>query len=173
MPAPVELRCDFDALSLRALAKRCRDVKQSRRLLSIAGIYDGMNRYEAAKIGGMDRQILRDWVLRFNDGGPEGLRDRKAPGAKWRLNDAQMKQLDIIVKTGPDPAVDGVVRWRCCDLVKLIAERFGVSYKERAVSNLLKELDFSRISGRPQHPKQDTRVIDAFKKTSPTRLQST
>jgi len=171
MPAAVELRCDFDALSLRTLAKRCRDAKQSRRLLSIAGIYDGMNRYEAAKIGGMDRQILRDWVLRFNDKGPESLCDRKAPGAKRRLNDAQMKQLDIIVKTGPDPAVDGVVRWRCCDLVKLIKERFDVSYKERAISNLLKDLDFSHISGRPQHPKQDARVIDAFKKTSPTRLQ--
>jgi len=171
MPAAGDLRCDFDALSLRTLAKRCRDAKQSRRLLSIAGIYDGMNRYEAAKIGGMDRQILRDWVLRFNDKGPESLCDRKAPGAKRRLNDAQMKQLDIIVKTGPDPAVDGVVRWRCCDLVKLIKERFGVSYKERAISNLLKDLDFSHISGRPQHPKQDARVIDAFKKTSPTRLQ--
>lgn len=173
MPAAIELRCDFDALSLRALAKRCRDAKQSRRLLSLAGIYDGMNRYEAAKIGGMDRQILRDWVVRFNDEGPEGLRDRKAPGAKRRLNEAQMTQLEIIVKTGPDPAVDGVVRWRCCDLVKLIEDRFGVSYKERAISNLLKDLDYSRISGRPQHPKQDTRVIDTFKKTSPTRLQPT
>ncbi len=171
MPAAVELRCDFDALSLRALAKRCRDAKQTRRLLSIAGIYAGMSRYEAAKIGGMDRQILRDWVLRFNAEGPEGLSDRKAPGAKRRLNDAQMRQLDIIVKTGPDPAVDGVVRWRCCDLAKLIKERFGVSYKERAISNLLKDLDFSRISGRPQHPKQDVRIIDAFKKTSPTRSQ--
>ena len=171
MPAAVELRCDFDAAALRAFAKRSLDAKQSRRLLSIAGIYDGMSRYEAAKIGGMDRQILRDWVLRFNDEGPVGLSDRKAPGAKRRLSDEQMKELDIIVKTGPDLAVDGMVRWRCCDLAKLIEERFGVSYKERAISNLLKDLGFSRISGRPWHPKQDARVIDAFKKTSPTHLQ--
>ncbi len=73
MPAAVELRCDFDAATLRTLAKRCRDAKQTRRLLSIAGIYEGMSRYEAAKIGGMDCQILRDWVLRFNDEGSEGL----------------------------------------------------------------------------------------------------
>jgi len=46
MPAAIDLRCDFDALSLRSLAKRCWDAKQSRRLLSIAGIYDGMNRHE-------------------------------------------------------------------------------------------------------------------------------
>ena len=113
MPAAVELRCDFDALSLRALAKRCLDAKQTRRLLSIAGIYEGMSRYEAAKIGGMDRQILRDWVVRFNDEGPEGLRDRKAPGAKRRLNEAQMKQLDIIVKTGPDRSEERRVGKEC------------------------------------------------------------
>jgi len=173
MPAAIELRADFDASTLRALAKRCMDAKQSRRLLSIAAIYDGMNRGAAAKIGGMDRQILRDWVLRFNNEGPDGLSDRKAPGAKRRLNDVQMKELGIIVETGPDPQVDGVVRWRCCDLADLIEARFGVSYKKRAISYLLKELGFSHISGRPQHPKQDERVIDAFKKTSPTRFKHT
>ena len=137
MPAAIELRTDFDAPTLRILVKRCLDARQSRRLLSIAAIYDGMNRGAAAKIGGMDRQILRDWVLRFNQEGPDGLRDRKAPGAQRRLNDMQMKELGIIVETGPDPQVDGVVRWRCCDLADLIEERFGVSYKKRAISYLV------------------------------------
>ncbi len=126
MPAAIELRADFDAPTLRILARRCLDARQSRRLLSIAAIYDGMNRGAAAKIGGMDRQILRDWVLRFNEEGPAGLSDRKAPGAQRRLNDMQMKELGIIVETGPAPQVDGVVRWRCCDLADLIEERFGV-----------------------------------------------
>lgn len=173
MPSAVALRPDFDAVTLRALAKRCGNARQIRRLLSIAAIYDGMRRGDAAKVGGMDRQILRDWVLRFNAEGPEGLIDRKAPGAKRRLTEEQMKELGAIVETGPDPAVHGVVRWRRCDLQKLIEERFGVVYKERAISNLLADLGFSRISGRPQHPAQDRRVIDAFKKTSRARLRPT
>lgn len=173
MPAAIAIRSDFDAPTLRTLAKRCRDARQSRRLLSIAAIYDGMTRGDAAKIGGMDLQILRDWVLRFNAEGPDDLADRKAPGPKRRLNEDQMKELSAIVETGPDPALHGVVRWRRCDLQKLIEERFGVVYKERVISNLLADLGFSRISGRPQHPAQDARVIDAFKKTSPTRLRHT
>ena len=173
MTTSVELRDDYDAAALRALAKRRRDPRQIRRLLALAAAYDGMSRAEAARVGGMDRQILRDWVLRFNAEGPEGLIDRKAPGAKRRLNEEQMKELGAIVETGPDPAVHGVVRWRRCDLQKLIEERFGVVYKERAISNLLADLGFSRISGRPQHPAQDRRVIDAFKKTSRARLRPT
>lgn len=171
MPAAVPLRSDFDADTLRRLAKASRDGAQSRRLLAIAAVYDGMRRGEAARIGGMDRQILRDWVLRFNQEGPEGLIDRKAPGAIRRLDEAQMRELSKIVEAGPDPAVDGVMRWRCCDLVKVIEKRFGVTYKERAVGDLLKVLGFSRISGRPQHPRQDERVIDMFKKTSPAHWQ--
>ena len=167
MPSAVELRTDFDSPGLRVLAKACKDAKQARRLLSIAGIYDGMSRGEAARIGGMDRQILRDWVLRFNEFGPEGLIDRKAPGAPRRLNAEQMAELGEIVAAGPDPCVHGVARWRCRDLQGVIEERFGVAYKERAVGNLLKVLGFSHMSGRPQHPRQDARVIDAFKKTSP------
>ena len=84
-----------------------------------------------------------------------------------------MAELGVIVESGPDLKADGLVRWRCCDLAHLIAHRFGVSYKERAISNLLKVLGFSRISGRPQHPKQDNQVIDMFKKTSPTRWRRT
>lgn len=173
MPAAVELRVDFDARYLRLLAKRCRDAKQSRRLLSIAAVYDGMNRSKAARIGGMDRQVLCDWVHRFNAAGPDGLLDRKAPGARRRLNEEQMNELEAIVAAGPDTAATGLVRWRCRDLQELIEERFGVVYKERAVAYLLRKLGFSRISGRPQHPKQDERVIKAFKKTLPTRLQRT
>ncbi len=169
MPAAVPLRDDFDAAGLRRLAKSCKDARQSRRLLAIAAIYDGMRRGEAAKIGGMDRQILRDWVLRFNEEGPRGLVDRKSPGAKRRLSEAQMFELAAIVEAGPDPDIHGVVRWRCIDLADEIERRFGVNYKERAISNLLKALNFSHICGRPQHPEQDERVIEMFKKTSPTR----
>jgi transposase len=121
----------------------------------------------------MDRQTLRDWVLRFNAEGPDGMTNRQGAGRPRLLNDDQMKQLSEIVMAGPDPALDGVVRWRRIDLKRVIEERFGAVYSERSISELLAVLGFSRMSTRPQHPKQDKRVIEAFKKTSPTRLQYT
>ena len=169
MPASVPLRRDFDARHLRKLASRCKDARQSRRLLSLAAVYDGMRRGEAARIGGMDRQTLRDWVHRFNEEGPDGLTNRKGAGRTRYLSDVQMKELGEIVETGPDPAVDGVVRWRRIDLKRVIEARFGVIYSERGISRLLGELGFAHISARPQHPRQDKRIIEAFKKNLPTR----
>src|SRR5271163_1427160 len=84
---PIGLRRDFDAARLRALARKSKDGAQARRLLALAAIYDGAKRIEAAEIGGVTRQIVRDWVVRFNAEGPEGLIDRKAPGQKPRLTD--------------------------------------------------------------------------------------
>ena len=166
MAASIPLRPDFSASDLRSLAGRCTDASQARRLLSLAAVRDGMDRAQAAKIGGMDRQTLRDWVHRFNEDGPEGLSNRKGAGRPRMLSDEQMAELGEIVTTGPDPATDGVVRWRRVDLQKVIEKRFGVTYSERAISDLLKVLGFSHISARPQHPAQDERVIEAFKKTS-------
>ena len=165
MATPLVLRTDYDANLLRQLAKRSSDPRQARRLLSLAAVYDGMNRTEAARIGGMDRQTLRDWVIRFNDEGPEGLTDRPRPGGISRLTDSQLAELRDIIETGPDPEIDSVVRWRRVDLQKVIYERFGVTYSERGISALLARLSFSRITGRPQHPGQDPQVIEAFKKT--------
>ncbi len=167
------LRRDFDAPTLRQFSRRCSDTRQVRRLLALAAIYDGMSRTDAARVGGMDRQTLRDWVLRFNAEGPDGLTNRQGAGRPRLLSDEQMNELSEIVNAGPDPAVDGVVRWRRIDLKRVIEERFGAVYAERSISELLAVLGFSRMSTRPQHPKQDERVIEAFKKTSPTRLQLT
>jgi len=75
--------------------------------------------------------------------------------------------------TGPDRAVDGVVRWRRIDLQRVLEERFDVKVSLPSLSRLLDELAFSHISGRPQHPKQDPAVIAAFKKTSHARLRRT
>ena len=169
----IALREDFDGPQLRQISRRCHDTRQVRRLLSLAAIYDGMSRADAARVGGMDRQTLRDWVLRFNGEGPDGLTNRQGAGRPRLLSDEQMKQLSKIGKAGPDPAVDGVVRWRRIDLKRGIEERFGAVYSERSISELLAVLGFSSMSTRPQHPKQDERVIEAFKKTSPIRLQRT
>jgi len=112
MPAAIPIRTDYDGKTLRGLARRCQDASQSRRLLALAAVYDGMSRTEAAKIGGMDRQTLRRWMLRFNSQGPEGLFDRWSPGPTRRLSDDQLRELATIVETGPDVQTDGVVRWR-------------------------------------------------------------
>jgi len=167
MATPVGVRTDYSAAELRKLARRSKNTGQSRRLLSLAAVLDGMNRTQAARIGGMDRQTLRDWVHRFNCEGPDGLKDRHGGGLPPRLSGEQRLELAAIVDAGPDPAVDGVVRWRRIDLQRVIAERFGVQFHERYVGKILKELGFSRMSGRPVHPGQDARVIDMFKKTSP------
>ena len=113
---PIGLRGDFDAARMRAGATKSKDGAQTRRLLALAAIYDGAKRIEAADIGGVTRQIVRDWVVRFNAEGPEGLRDRKAPGQKPRLTDEHRAALARMVEDGPIPSVHGVVRWRLVDL---------------------------------------------------------
>jgi transposase len=163
MPSAVSLRSDYSAAELRRLAKRSTDNNQSRRLLSLAA---GMNRSDAARIGGMDRQTLRDWVHHFNETGPDGLLDRHGGGVEPRLSEAQKAELAAIVEAGPDRALDGVVRWRRVDLKRVIKDRFGVDYHERYVGVLLDAMGFSHISARPRHPAQNPEIIAAFKKTS-------
>lgn len=170
MPAAIAVRKDFSASDLRRLAARAKDANQGRRLLALAAILDGMSREAAARIGGMDRQTLRDWVIRFNAEGPEGLVNRTSPGRRGWLSAAQLRELSEVVETGPDPERDGVVRWRRVDLKRVIEQRFGVVYAERSISKLLADLGFVHISARPQHPAQDGQVIAAFKKTSLARL---
>jgi putative transposase len=167
MPSAVRLREDYSAQELRALARRSKDVNQSRRFLSLAAVRDGMDRAGAAKIGGMDRQTLRDWVHRFNASGPEGLIDNWTDGPKPRLSGEQLAELAQIVEAGPDREKDGVVRWRRIDLKRVIAERFGVDFHPRYVGKLLHKLGFSHMSARPRHPAQDGRIVEAFKNVWP------
>ena len=63
----IPVRPDYSASEVRQFAKRAKDAAQARRLLAIAAVLDGASREDAAKIGGMDRQTLRDWVIRFNE----------------------------------------------------------------------------------------------------------
>lgn len=160
------LRADFDAAALRQLARKSKDTRQVRRLLALAAVYDGANRGEAAKAGGMDRQSLRDWVIAFNACGPEGLHDAKRSGAPPKLNAVGQAKLKEIVIAGPDPEEDGVVRWRCCDLQAVIARDFDVHVSETTVGRLLQRLGFAHVSARPRHPGQNVEAIAAFKKTS-------
>ncbi len=167
MSAAIGLRQDFEADGLRRLAAAAKDADQARRLLALAAVYEGMNREEAARIGGMDRQTLRDWVHRFNDQGAEGLINAKSPGRPSKLSLEQKEELRLLVEAGADPEKDGVARWRCVDLKRVLGERFGVDLSEVSLGRILKKLGFSHISARPLHPKQDGQAIATFKKTSP------
>lgn len=166
MGQALALREDFDGSDLRRLARGSRDADQTRRLLALAVIYAGGSRAEAARTGGVGRQIVRDWVMRFNAEGPEGLITRKAPGSPSKLNDVQRAALVQVVERGPNPKVDGVVRWRLLDLAAWVWNRFGISLSEATLSRELKALGFSKLSARPRHHAQDADAIDAFKKTS-------
>ena len=160
-------RVELSATDLRAAARRTQDSDQARRLLALALVLEGSSRTEAARAAGMDRQTLRDWVVRFNDEGVDGLRDRPRPGRPAQLDATQLAELARLVEDGPDIAVHGVVRWRCADLQAQIKQRFDVEVSERHVGRLLKRLKFTRLSVRPCHPQADEAAQEAFKKTSP------
>ena len=166
MAVPIT-RTECDAADLRHAASRCKDADAARRMLALALVMEGRSRTEAAETCGMDRQTLRDWVHRYNDEGLDGLSDRKAPGSKPRLSPEQQQDVAALVRSGPDLAEHGVIRWRRIDLSRVIQARFGVQLAERSVGALLARLGFSHVSARPHNPAQDLAAIEAHKKTSP------
>ena len=144
MGAPLEVRTDMEAAELRRLARRERDGRVAARLIALANVLDGMSRGAAARAAGMDRQTLRDWVIRFNAVGADGLRDQSRPGRPTRMTEGQQATLKAIVLRGPDPPDrDGVSSWRIVDLCRIAAGRFGVSYREGGMRRLVKALDLS------------------------------
>jgi len=164
---PIPLRADFDALRLRAIARGAKDSAQTRRLLALAAIDDGARRTEAAAIGGVTLQIVRDWVMKFNARGPDGLIDRKAPGQPPKLNEAHRAALKTAIESGPIPAVDGVVRWRLVDLCHWIWEEFRVGIAKQTLSRELRAMGYRKLSARPRHHAQADGAIEDFKKASP------
>ena len=133
MGSAISLRSDFDGNGLRLLARQTKDASQARRLLALASIYDGGSRADAARLGSVTVQIVRDWVVRFNARGPAGLINGKAPGKPSLLNDDQRTALAQAIERGPIPYLDGVVRWRLCDLVQWLWEEFRVSASEQTL----------------------------------------
>jgi len=166
VPMSLPLRVDFDAVQSRAAAKKTKDGPQARRLLALAAIYDGASRTEAAMIGGVTLQIVRDWVLKFNADGPEGLLDRKAPGQPSRLNDAHRAALAAVIESGPTPAVHGVVRWRLVDLCQWLWEEHHVTVAKQTLSRELRTMNYRKLSARPRHHAQADGAIDLFKTAS-------
>ena len=163
MAAVAITRTDLSAAELRTSAARMKDARAVRRTLAIALVLDGTSRAAAAAASGMDRQTLRDWVHRYNAGGLDGLSDQWAPGPEPALTQTQEQALIGWVELGPDPARDGVVRWRRADLRDRVLREFGVTVHERTVGKWLGRHGYCRLSVRPQHPKSDPAAQQAFK----------
>src|SRR5207244_8312243 len=160
MGQAIPVRTGYTASEVRRFAKRAKDAAQARRLLAIAAVLDGASREDAAKIGGMDRQTLRDWVIRFNDEGPDGLINIPSPGVPPKLDEEHKVFLARLVEEGPIPAIHGVVRWRACDLIMRLHEEFGLSASDDTIYRALKDLGFSHVSARPSAYTQDTERMD-------------
>jgi transposase len=164
---PIPLRSDFDASQLRALARKTKDGPQARRLLALAAIYEGASRTEAARIGGVTLQIVRDWVVKFNAHGPEGLIDRKPPGQPSRLTDRHRQHLVQMIEAGPVPAVHGVVRWRLVDLIQWLWDEHRIPISKQTLSREVRALGYRKLSARPRHHAKSDAAVAAFKKVSP------
>ena len=171
MGSAISLRSDFDGDGLRRLARQTRAASQARRLLAVASIYDGGSRADAARLGSVTVQIVRDWVVRFNARGPDGLINGKAPGKPSLLNEDLRRALAQAVERGPTSYLDGVVRWRLCDLAQWLWEEFRVSVSEQTLGREVRSMGYRKLSARPRHHAQDTDAVEAFKKTSPPQWQ--
>jgi len=161
---PLALRTDYDALMVRAAARKSKDGAQARRLLSLAAIYEGATRTEAARLGGVTVQIVRDWVEKFNKDGPPGLIDRKPSGQPPRLDAVHREALAAIIESGPIPATHGVVRWRLIDLMQWLWDEFALSVSKSTLSREVRAMGYRKLSARPRHHAQDPEAIEDFKK---------
>jgi transposase len=161
----LSIRKDRSAAVLRKLAKAEANARVARRLLAIANALSGMSRKEAAEAAGMDRQTLRDWVIRYNAHGADGLYDCWGDGRPPRLEPEEQAELIRIVLAGPSPA-DGLSAFTREDLVRICEARFGKTFHPASLGRVLKRLGLSRQKARPSHPQKDPAAAEAFKKSS-------
>lgn len=172
MGLAVALRGDYRGEELRALAAKCQDGRQVRRLMALAAVADGMSRSAAAAVGLMDRQTLRDWVIRFNAAGPDGLINKTSPGRPAKLTAEHRQELARLVEDKPEDHGRAVVRWRRIDLAGEAERRFGVACHETTIGRVLRDLGFAHVSPRPRHPDQEEGAAGDFKKNSRKPLAS-
>lgn len=164
----LKIRNDRTPAALRKLAKDESDPRVTRRILAIANALSGMSRADAAGSAGMDRQTLRDWVIRYNAHGVAGLADRWSSGRPPILDETQQAELLEIVLQGPDPVKDGFCAFTRDDLVAIAKKRFGKSMHATSMGRLLRRLGLSRQKPRPSHPLKDPAAEAAFKKSPPS-----
>src|ERR1700704_816329 len=166
----LEIRKDRTPAVLRKLAKAETCGRVARRILAIANALDGMSRKAAAEAAGMDRQTLRDWVLRYNEHGIGGLTDRWGDGRPPTLDAPEQAALVRVAFAGPAPEANGASASPLEDLAGICEQRFGKRMHPWSLGRLLKRLGFSRQKTRPSHPQKDPAAQAAFKK-SPSAAQ--
>ena len=165
MTAAVAIRTDLcSAAELRWLARRERGRRAARRMLAVASALEGRPRAEAARLAGMERQALRDGVLRYNAEGLAGLRDRAKPGRPPTLADAEQALLRAVILRGPEPKRDGCREWTLPALCRWIEARFDRRLHPASLSRVVRGLDLSRQKTRPMHPQADPKAQAAFAK---------
>ncbi len=163
MGAALEIRTDLASPArLRRLARRERNPRTATRMLAIAGALEGMSRAEAARLAGMERQALRDAVVRYNAEGLAGLYSRRSPGRRSRLDEEQRATLRQLVLDGPDVETMGLSAWTLAELCREVEQRWGVSYHPSHMGKLVSRLGLSRQKARPSHPKADAAAREAF-----------
>ena len=165
----LKIRDDLTASELRGWARREARGRAAARAYGIANALEGMTRAEAARLAGMERQALRDAVVRYNAEGLAGLYDRPKGRPRRKLTPAQEAELKALVLDGPDPESDGISSWTLTDLCRLVEARFGPSYHRGALWKVLRRLGLSWQKARPSHPKGDPAAREAFKKKALAR----
>jgi transposase len=170
MGAALRIRDELTPESLRRRARHEPNRRAALRMLAIANALEGMSRAEAARLAGMERQALRDAVVRYNAEGLAGLHDRPKPGRPARLSEAEQAALAALaalaarVFRGPDPERDGVVAWTRADLAAWLAARFGKVLHPSSLSRVLQRLDPTWQKARPVHPEADPAAQERFRK---------
>jgi transposase len=164
MGAPLKIREDRSSAELRRLARRERDGRVAARLYAIASALDGMSRAAAARLAGMERQALRDAVLRYNTEDVAGLRDHPKGHPKRRLTEGEEAALAAVILRGPDPGRDGCCAWTRADLCRWMRVHFGKSYHPSSMTRVLRRMGFSRQKARPAHPQRDEKAQQRFQK---------
>lgn len=163
----LRIRDDLTAVELRAFARREKDPRVARRMLAIANALDGMSRALSARLAGMDRQALRDWVIRYNEAGLEGLRDRWGDGRPLAVSEGDLAAIKaVILQAAAGQSDRDRPALRLVDIARLIEERTGVRYSVSGTHRLMRSLNLSWQKTRPRHPEADPGAQRAFKKNS-------
>ncbi|MEF2074952.1 IS630 family transposase [Consotaella aegiceratis] len=160
----LEISDRYSAGELRAMARRETNGRVASRMLAIANALDGMSRADAARAAGMDRQTLRDWVVRYNEDGIAGLCDLPKGHPAPRLTEGELAALSAVIFRGPDPETDGVSTWTLSELCRWIEAHFGKSLHPASLSRILRQNGFSRQKTRPSHPFKDPKAQERFQK---------
>jgi len=164
MSAKLEISTERTPADLRSWARSCGNGRAAARAYAIANALEGMTRAEAARLAGMERQALRDAVIRYNAEGVAGLFDRPKGHRREWLTQAEQAILADTVYRGPRPEINGVCTWTCEALAIWISERFGKTIHPDSVGRLLRRMGLSRQKARSVHPKKDPKAQEHFQK---------